>query len=66
MDNFYQLTSKNINNRIGLIQKYFNKRIHFISGKYKRIELPKEINKIEAKDINKDNINMINSNQKNY
>ena len=64
MDNFYQLTSKIINDKIGLIQKYLNKRIHFVSGKYKRFEPLKEINKIEAKDINKDNINRISINQK--
>jgi len=64
MDNFYQLTSTKINNKLGLITKYINKRNHFVSGKYNKIENPIETNKIEAKDINKDNINRISSNQK--
>jgi hypothetical protein len=64
MDNFYQLTSKNINNKIGLIKKYLNNRNHLFSRKYNKIENSIETNKIEAKDINKEKINRINNYQK--
>ena len=63
MDNFSQLESQNIKNKIGFIKKYLNKS--FIYKKYKIIENPlKETNKIEVKNINEDNINRINSYQK--
>ena len=63
MDNFSQLESKNIKNKIGLIKKYLNES--FIYKKYKIIENPlKETNGIEFKSINEDKINRINSKQK--
>ena len=63
MDNFSQLTSRNIKNAIGFINKYLNKNI--IYGQYKKIEhLPKENNRIETKIINEDNIIGIDSKQK--
>ena len=64
MDTFYQLTSKNIDNKISLINQFFNKRNHFFSRKYKKIENLKETNKIEAKDIYKEKINSTKCNQK--